>query len=114
MASHADKSVFPGLLIGMVLCFFGVQNRIDRNDPKLGLAPVFADPDLTFAPATHQAMSTNHKIPSAEVVPLADRMRYMQGFRFSLVPVVALVVWLSRDALQASLGALAWCRPPTS
>ena len=27
-------------------------------------------------------MSETHKIPSAEVVPLADRMRYMQAFRF--------------------------------
>jgi len=52
-------------------------------------------------------MSKSQKIPSAEVVPLADRMRYMQGFRFSLVPVVALVAWLSRDQLQASAGALA-------
>lgn len=52
-------------------------------------------------------MSKSPKIPSAEVVPLADRMRYMQGFRFSLVPVVGLVVWLSRDALQASASTLA-------
>ena len=52
-------------------------------------------------------MSKSHKIPSAEVVPLADRMRYMQGFRFSLVPVVALVVWLSRDSLETSAAALA-------
>ena len=52
-------------------------------------------------------MSENKKIPSAEVVPLADRMRYMQGFRFSLVPVVALIVWLSRDVLQGGIVALA-------
>jgi hypothetical protein len=29
----------------------GLQGRIDRNDPKLALAPVFADPDLEFRPA---------------------------------------------------------------
>ena len=47
---HADKSVFPGLLIAMVLCFFGVQSRIDRNDPKLGMSPIDGDPDLKFGP----------------------------------------------------------------
>ena len=51
-------------------------------------------------------MSQNHRIPSAEVVPLADRMRYMQVFRFSLVPVVALAVWIARDSLEASVAAL--------
>ena len=50
VAALVDDSVFPGLLLGMVFCFFAVQNRIDRNDPKLGLAPVFADPDLEFRP----------------------------------------------------------------
>jgi len=50
VAAHVDDSVFPGLLLGMVFCFFAVQNRIDRNDPKLRLAPVFADPDLEFRP----------------------------------------------------------------
>jgi hypothetical protein len=50
VARNADKSVFPGLLAALVMCFFAVQNRIDRNDPKLGLAPVFADPDLEFRP----------------------------------------------------------------
>jgi hypothetical protein len=50
VAKNADKSVFPGLLAAIVMCFFAVQNRIDRNDPKLGLAPVFADPDLEFRP----------------------------------------------------------------
>ena len=50
VARNADKSVFPGLLVAMVVGFFGIQSRIDRNDPKLGLAPVFADPDLEFGP----------------------------------------------------------------
>ncbi|HEX2233819.1 MAG TPA: hypothetical protein VHG69_10710, partial [Thermoleophilaceae bacterium] len=50
VAKNADKSVFPGVLAAIVMCFFAVQNRIDRNDPKLGLAPVFADPDLEFRP----------------------------------------------------------------
>ena len=58
---NADKSVFPGLLIAMVLSFFGIQNRIDRNDPKLGLAPVFADPDLEFGPPPTKTMNKNDK-----------------------------------------------------
>ena len=59
-------------------------------------------------------MSKNHKIPSAEVVPLADRMRYMQAFRFSLVPVVALAVWLPATRSRPSVTALAAVTPPTS
>jgi hypothetical protein len=48
VAAHADDSVFPGFLLAIVIGFFALQNRIDRNDPKLGLSPVFADPDLEF------------------------------------------------------------------
>jgi hypothetical protein len=48
VAAHADESVFPGALLAIVMAFFAIQNRIDRNDPKLGLAPTFADPDLEF------------------------------------------------------------------
>jgi two-component system, cell cycle response regulator len=48
-------------------------------------------------------MSETNKIPSAEVVPLADRMRYMQAFRFSLVPVVALAVWITRNSLETGV-----------
>jgi hypothetical protein len=50
VAAHADDSFFPGALLAIVMAFFAIQNRIDRNDPKLGLAPVFADPDLEFRP----------------------------------------------------------------
>ena len=34
------------LAVGFVVA----QDRIDRRDPKLRLAPVFADPDLEFLP----------------------------------------------------------------
>jgi hypothetical protein len=51
VTEHPDKSVFPSSLIFLVLGFLGVQNRIDRSDPKLALAPVSADPDLEFPPA---------------------------------------------------------------
>jgi hypothetical protein len=34
----------------LVLGFLALQNRIDRSDPKLALAPVHADPDLEFLP----------------------------------------------------------------
>jgi diguanylate cyclase (GGDEF)-like protein len=47
------------------------------------------------------------RIPSAEVVPLAERLRYMLAFRFVLVPVVALVTYLSRESLEASMVAVA-------
>ena len=50
VADHPDKSVFPGALLLLVLGFLAVQNRLDRGDPKLALAPDFADPDLEFRP----------------------------------------------------------------
>jgi hypothetical protein len=34
--------------VPMLGLFLMVQSRIDRRDPKLALAPVYADPDLTF------------------------------------------------------------------
>ena len=50
VADHPDKSVFPGALLLLVLGFLAVQGRLDRGDPKLALAPDFADPDLEFRP----------------------------------------------------------------
>ena len=46
----AEHSAFPAALLLLVAAFMGLQNRIDRNDPKLALAPVFADPELDFGP----------------------------------------------------------------
>ena len=51
IARHPDKSVFPLSLLLLVLAFLAIQNRIDRSDPKLALAPTFADPDLEFRPS---------------------------------------------------------------
>jgi hypothetical protein len=50
VAEHPDKSVFPGSLILIVVAFLSIQNRMDRNDPKLALAPVHADAELEFGP----------------------------------------------------------------
>jgi hypothetical protein len=47
---HPDKSVFPGALVWIVVAFLSIQNRMDRNDPKLALAPVYAEADLEFRP----------------------------------------------------------------
>jgi hypothetical protein len=43
-------SIFPLGLAALVGCFFWMQSRIDRNDPKLALAPMYAEPDLDFDP----------------------------------------------------------------
>ncbi|HEX8082780.1 MAG TPA: Ig-like domain-containing protein [Solirubrobacteraceae bacterium] len=51
IAQNPDKSVFPLSLLLLVLAFLSIQNRIDRSDPKLALAPTFADPDLEFRPS---------------------------------------------------------------
>ena len=40
----------PFLLLGIVALFLAFQDRVDRKDPKLALAPVHAEPHLTFAP----------------------------------------------------------------
>jgi hypothetical protein len=42
------RGVFPATLVAVVIGFIGLQNRIDRNDPKLAMAPLNAEPDLTF------------------------------------------------------------------
>jgi hypothetical protein len=49
--SAAKKSAIPVVLLGVVIAFLLVQHRVDRNDPKLALAPVFAEPDLAFPSA---------------------------------------------------------------
>jgi predicted phage tail protein/sugar lactone lactonase YvrE len=46
----AEHTAFPAALLLLVAAFMGLQNRIDRNDPKLALAPVVADPELDFEP----------------------------------------------------------------
>jgi hypothetical protein len=43
------QTAFPLALLLIVLAFLGVQNRIDRRDPKLALAPVYREPDLSFS-----------------------------------------------------------------
>lgn len=32
----------------ILIAFLAIQDRIDRNDPKLALAPVFGEPNLAF------------------------------------------------------------------
>jgi hypothetical protein len=51
VASSVSKNtaVPVGLLI-LVGLFLLVQNRMDNRDPKLALAPVYADPGVTFVP----------------------------------------------------------------
>jgi hypothetical protein len=43
-AQAAKQLTFPIALIVLALLFAAAQNRIDRNDPKLSLAP--AGPDV--------------------------------------------------------------------
>jgi hypothetical protein len=44
-----EKTAFPTGLLVIVVAFLMIQDRIDRRDPKLALAPVYAEPDLAFA-----------------------------------------------------------------
>ncbi len=43
------RALFPALLIAVMALFFLVQDRIDRRDPKLALAPLSSDPGLEFS-----------------------------------------------------------------
>jgi hypothetical protein len=47
-AEVGKRSAFPTGLLVLVVIFLGLQNRIDRRDPKLALAPVHPTPDLPF------------------------------------------------------------------
>lgn len=49
-AEVGRRSAFPSSLLMLVVGFLSVQNRIDRRDPKLALAPVYPTPDLPFDP----------------------------------------------------------------
>lgn len=47
-AEVGKRSAFPTGLLVLVVIFLSLQNRIDRRDPKLALAPVHPTPDLPF------------------------------------------------------------------
>ncbi len=48
LGAVAERAAFPVLLMIVMALFFLLQDRIDRRDPKLALAPVHADPRLDF------------------------------------------------------------------
>jgi hypothetical protein len=50
-----EKPVFPLALLALVLLFLVIQDVIDRRDPKLALAPVYAEADLPFVPPPSQS-----------------------------------------------------------
>ena len=43
-----QRATFPLLLLLIVALFFWIQNRIDRKDPKLALAPINDEPYVGF------------------------------------------------------------------
>lgn len=47
VGDHVDEAAFPVLLLLLVLVYLGVQDRVDRRDPKLAMAPA-AEPELGF------------------------------------------------------------------
>ena len=51
--------------------------------------------------------ATTERLSSADLVPLADRMRYLQGFRALVAVAVVAVAWLSADRLDGTLGGVA-------
>lgn len=53
-AEVGKRSAFPSGLLMLVVAFLTLQNRIDRRDPKLALAPVYPTPDLPFGEPDEQ------------------------------------------------------------
>ncbi len=51
--------------------------------------------------------STTNPAAASELVPIADRLRYLQAFRFLLAAVVGFAAWVERDSLTADAKALA-------
>jgi hypothetical protein len=45
-----QRAAFPAFLLLVVLLFLRLQERIDRKDPNLALAPIGDEPDLAFVP----------------------------------------------------------------
>ncbi len=50
----AQRTAFPALLSFLMLSFFAIQDRIDRREPKLALAPINDEPYLSFEPDTKE------------------------------------------------------------
>ena len=44
LADVAGKTAFPAALLLIVVLFLAIQDRIDRKDPKLALAPLGSEP----------------------------------------------------------------------
>jgi predicted phage tail protein len=49
-AGLLEQPAFPLSLVSTVFGFLVLQNRVDRRDPKLAMAPVYPDPHLYFDP----------------------------------------------------------------
>ena len=50
LTGDVGKAVFPMTLLIILGGFLLVQSRIDRDDPKLAMAPIESEPDLEFGP----------------------------------------------------------------
>ncbi|GAB7193516.1 hypothetical protein NUM3379_42260 [Kineococcus sp. NUM-3379] len=48
LRAMAATSGFPVLLLLLILLFLVIQDRVDRRDPKLALAPLYPDADALF------------------------------------------------------------------
>ncbi len=44
LAEVAGKTAFPAILVMIVVIFLAIQDRMDRNDPKLAHAPIRSEP----------------------------------------------------------------------
>jgi len=50
--------------------------------------------------------ATTTTTSAGDLVPIADRLRYLQAFRFLLAAVVAFAAWVERDSLTADATAI--------
>jgi hypothetical protein len=59
--STAAHGGFPLSVLVLLVLFLLLQDRIDRRDPKLALAPEHAEPDLRFSPAPARQAPDPHE-----------------------------------------------------
>jgi hypothetical protein len=55
IGSMGKHSEFPVALIVVLVLFLLLQDRFDRKDPKLALAPIYPEPDLPFESSFNDA-----------------------------------------------------------
>ena len=63
------RPTIPLVLLGLVVGFLLLQNRIDRRDPKLAEAPMGAEPELDFGPVLSRGPGRPGQMAPGQIAP---------------------------------------------